>query len=115
MLRSRKVTAGKYYVNNARKIIREVLMVNNKTVTFNTYHLDTGNSCGSPSECMILDFIHWADHEATPTEMASLQYLRMEALRRAPEMPNQGELNRIVMEPALGPFVGETTLHLRPP
>lgn len=86
MLRSRKVTAGKYYVNNGRKIVREVLMINDKTVIFNTYHLDTRNSCGSPSECMIPDFIRWADHEATPTEIASLQHLK-----------------------------GETTLHMQPP
>jgi hypothetical protein len=104
MLRSRKVNAGKYYVNNARMIVREVLMINDKTVIFNTYHLDTGNSCGSPSECMILDFIHWADHEAAPAEMAGLQYHKMEALLHAPQIPNQRELNRIAMEPASESF-----------
>jgi len=80
MLPSSKVIAGRYYVNEARNIAREVLGASNYTVTFITYHLDTGNSSGSPSVCMIEHFTHWADHEATPTEMTSVQFQKMRAL-----------------------------------
>lgn len=111
MLRNRKVTAGKYYVNNARKIVREVLAIDDKTVIFNTHHLDTGNSCGSPSECRIWDFIHWADHEATPAEMSILQDRKVEDLLYAPQDPRQEELDRYVIQPASGSFVREATMH----
>ena len=73
MFRKRNVIVGKFYVNNERRIAREVLQTSRKTVTFNTYHLDTGNSCGSPSECLVQDFVRWASGEASPTELASLQ------------------------------------------
>jgi hypothetical protein len=79
MLESQKVSTGKYYVNRSKKIIREVVMINGQTVLFNTHHLDTGNSCGSPSECMFMDFLKWADHEATPAELTSLQYRKGES------------------------------------
>ena len=74
MLESQKVSAGKYYVNRSKMIIREVVMIKGQTVLFNTHHLDTGNSCGSPSECMVMDFLKWADHEATTAELTSLHY-----------------------------------------
>jgi len=74
MLRGRDIHVGKCYVNNARTIVREVLQASGHIIIFNTYHLDTGNSCGSPSECTRRDFTHWADCEASPTEMARLQY-----------------------------------------
>lgn len=77
MLRSRKVIAGKYYVNNARNIAREVLEIKDDAVIFITYHLDTGASAGIPSECMKPHFTHWADHEATQAEIASLQQLKI--------------------------------------
>jgi len=77
MLRSRKVTAGKYYVNNTRTIAREVVDIKDNAIIFITYHLDTGTSTGNPSECMKQHFTHWADHEATQTEIASLQQLKM--------------------------------------
>lgn len=78
MLESQKVSTGKYYVNRSKMIIREVVMINGQTVLFNTHHLDTGNSCGSPSECMIMDFLEWADHEATAAELTSLHYRKRE-------------------------------------
>lgn len=78
MLRKRDVIVGKFYVNNERRIAREVVRTGERTVTFNTYHLDTGNSCGSPSECLVEDFMRWANGEASPTELAFLQYQSME-------------------------------------
>jgi hypothetical protein len=79
MLRKRDVTVGKFYVNNERRIAREVLRTNRQTITFNTYHLDTGCSCGSPSECTVEGFVRWASSEASPAELAYLQYRAMEA------------------------------------
>jgi hypothetical protein len=80
MLASHKVTAGKYYVNSARDIARKVTETNRDIVMFITYHLDTGKSSGVPSECMKQHFTHWADHEATLIEIASLQNHRMDTL-----------------------------------
>ena len=77
MLRSRKVAAGKYYVNNARNIAREVLEIKDDAIIFITYHLDTGATTGNPSECMKQHFTHWADHEATQIEIANLQQWKM--------------------------------------
>jgi len=77
MLRSHKVAEGKYYVNHARNIAREVLEVRNDAITFITYHLDTGASTGNPSACMKQHFTHWADHEATQIEIANLQRYKM--------------------------------------
>ncbi len=77
MLQSRKVMAGKYYVNNARNIAREVVEVKDDAIVFITYHLDTGASVGIPSECLKQHFTHWADHEASQMEIASLQHLKM--------------------------------------
>jgi hypothetical protein len=73
MLRKQDVIVGKFYVNNGRRIAREVLRTSEKTITFNNYHLDTGNSCGSPSECTVQDFMRWANDEASPAELAFLQ------------------------------------------
>jgi len=73
MLQNPTILVGKWYVNHARMIAREVLGGNEATVIFNTYHLDTGNSSGIPSECGKEDFIQWADHEATPSELTRLQ------------------------------------------
>ncbi|HXD10539.1 MAG TPA: hypothetical protein VN653_10790 [Anaerolineales bacterium] len=87
MLRNRIITPGKCYVNNRRKVAREVLSADNQTIKFYTYHLDTGNSCGSPSESTRQDFIQWADREASPAEIASLQFLAQDALFRAPQLP----------------------------
>jgi hypothetical protein len=101
MLRSRTIIVGKYYVNNARKIAREVVEMDDKTVTFNTYHLDTGNSCYSPSQCTKRDFLNWADHEATPSEMTNIRYRQMEALLYAPQLSSQEELRRITIDSAL--------------
>ena len=74
MLRKRDVIVGKFYVNNERRIAREVLQTSRQTIKFNTYHLDTGNSCGSPSECLVQDFVRWANREASPTELAFLHF-----------------------------------------
>ena len=73
MLREQDVIAGKFYVNKERKVAREVLRTSRRTVTFNTYHLDTGNSCGSPSECLVEDFVRWASREVSSTELGFLQ------------------------------------------
>ena len=72
MLRKRDLIIGKFYVNNERRIAREVLQTSRQTVTFITYHLDTGNSCGSPSECLVQDFVRWAIGEASALELAFL-------------------------------------------
>jgi hypothetical protein len=86
MVGKRKVIVGKFYVNNERRIAREVVRTSEQTITFNTYHLDTGCSCGSPSECLARDFLSWANGEASPTELAFLQYRSMEALFHAAEL-----------------------------
>ncbi len=92
MLRKQDLSAGKCYVNYGSKVARAVLAANDNIVTFITYHLDTGNSCGSASECTKSDFIRWADHEATPTELAKLQSHEAEALFREPQAPNREAL-----------------------
>lgn len=79
MLRKRDVIVGKFYVNNERRIAREVLRTDRRTITFNTYHLDTGYSCGSPSECSFDGFVRWAGSEASPAELAFLEYRVKEA------------------------------------
>jgi hypothetical protein len=89
MLRNRSVTVGKYYVNNARKIAREVLEANDQFITFKTYHLDTGNSAPSTSQCTRRDFVHWADHEANPSEIASLKLRQSEAALYEPQWPRR--------------------------
>ena len=88
MLRRQAITVGKWYVNNERKIARAVLEADETTVQFNTHHLDSGNSCGSSSECTSQEFVHWADREASATETVSLQKQKMETLLRAPQSPN---------------------------
>ena len=97
MLRNRQITVGKYYVNNARNIAREVVTCCDKTVVFITHHLDTGNSCNAPSECLKRNFINWADHEATPMELAKLQSNKLDAQLRAPK--SREELNPIIIRP----------------
>lgn len=78
MLQMQDVIVGKIYVNQGRRIAREVLRAGEKIVLFNNYHLDTGNSCGSPSECTVQDFVRWASDEASPAELAFLQARRIE-------------------------------------
>jgi len=92
MLRKKDLSVGKCYVNYGRKVARAILVVSDQIVTFITYHLDTGNSCGSASECTSTDFIRWADHEATPAEIAKLESQKMEVLTHAPQSPNQAKL-----------------------
>lgn len=77
MLAGINVTTGKYYVNQARDIAREVVESHDNVVLFITYHLDTGRSSGNPSECMKQHFTHWADHEATLAEMSIIQHEKM--------------------------------------
>jgi len=77
MVQRRKVVPGKYYVNNARNIAREVVEVKDDAVIFITYHLDTNASSGNLSECLKQHFTHWADREATQTEVAGLLQLKM--------------------------------------
>src|SRR5260221_4981735 len=45
MLRRQDVTVGKWYVNNKRNVARAVLGADEKTVQFNTHHLNSSNSC----------------------------------------------------------------------
>ena len=92
MVRKQDLSAGRYYVNYGSRVARAVLAASDKIVTFITYHLDTGNSCGSASECTKSDFIRWADHEATPTELAKVQSHEAEALFREPQAPNREAL-----------------------
>ncbi len=73
MLRRQDVTVGKWYVNNKGNVARAVVRVDEKTVQFNTHHLNSGNSCGSSSECTRQAFARWADREASPAEKANLQ------------------------------------------
>ena len=73
MVESQELIEGRYYVNQSRKIMRQVVMLSDQIVVFITHHLETGNSCGSASECRVPDFLKWADHEATPVEIASLR------------------------------------------
>jgi len=89
MLRNRDVVVGKYYVNNGRRVAREVVEVEQKIIRFYTYHLVSGNSCGAHSECTKRDFIHWADREATPAEIEILQSHKIEALLYNPRLPNK--------------------------
>jgi len=85
MLGRQVISAGKWYVNKDRKIARAVLKADDKTIQFNTHHLDSGNSCGSSSECTRQEFARWADREASPAETASLQNKKMEAQLHAPQ------------------------------
>jgi CheY-like chemotaxis protein len=78
MSRRQDVTVGKWYVNNTRNVARAVLGADEKTVQFNTHHLNSGNSCGSPSECTRLEFVRWADREAWPSETISQQRIAKE-------------------------------------
>ena len=85
MLRRQAITVGKWYLNNDRRVARAVLEADEETIQFNTHHLDSGNSCGSSSECTRQAFARWADREASPAETASLQNRNMEAKFRTPE------------------------------
>ena len=91
MLRAGKVAVGKYYVDSNRRIARQVLGISDNTILFNTYHLDTGNSTGYPSECLKSDFRHWADHVATQMEINILHIHQLEAQLHTPQGPNPEE------------------------
>ena len=91
MLRKQDIGVGKCYVNYGRKVARAILEASDKVVTFITYHLDTGNSCGSTSVCTKIDFIRWADHEATLAEIAKLKSHGMETLFSTPQSSNQAK------------------------
>jgi hypothetical protein len=78
MLQKQDVIAGKIYVDQGRRIARQVLQAGEKIVTFYNYHLDTGNSCGSPSECTVQDFVRWASDEVSSAELAFLGVHRIE-------------------------------------
>ena len=75
MVRRQDIMVGKWYVNNKRNVARAVVRADEKTIQFNTHHLNSGNSCGSPSECTRLEFIRWADREASVAETGSQQAL----------------------------------------
>src|SRR5260221_10747751 len=101
MLQRQDVTVGKWYVNNKRNVARAVLEADEKTVQFNTHHLNSGNSCGSPSECTRLDFVRWADREAWPSETISQQRIAKEKT----EFFTSGR-RQLVMEFQIGPANG---------
>ena len=88
MLRRQAITVGKWYVNNDRNIARAVLEADEETIQFNTHHLDSGNSCGSSSECTRQAFARWADREASPAEKISLQNQNTEADFGEPQSSN---------------------------
>jgi len=85
MLRNGNVVVGNYYMDNRRRIARQVLKIADGTVIFNTYHLDNGNCTGNPSICLQTDFINWADHEATTREISILQSRELEARLYSPQ------------------------------
>ena len=109
MLRKQAIIVGKYYVNNSRKVAREVLGADDKTVKFITHHLDTGNSCGSASECTRQDFTNWADREATSAEIASVQSQEVEAQFRAPQVSIREDLENDAAINAVDTSSGEKT------
>ena len=59
-------------------VVRKVMEIDDLTVKFITYHLNTGNSCGSASECTSRDFNRWVEREATPAEIVRLKYWDVE-------------------------------------
>ena len=77
MLADGTIITGKYYVNQSRDIAREVVEAHDNVVLFITYHLDTGRSSGTPSECVKQHFVHWVDHEATLIEISNIQHQKM--------------------------------------
>ena len=81
MSQRQDVTVGKWSVNNKRNVARVVLGADEQTVQFDTHHLNNGNSCGSPSECTRLEFVRWADQEASPSETISQQRIAEEKTR----------------------------------
>lgn len=80
-----KPVVGRYYVNKSRQIARKVLSMDGMAVKFRTYHLDSGNSCDSASECTKRAFMLWADHETKDTELAGLQAQELEQWIYAPQ------------------------------
>jgi len=92
MLQKQAITVGKWYVNNKRRIARAVLEADETTVQFNTHHLDSGNSCGSSSECTRQSFARWADREASSAEKVSLQNQTIETEFREPQSPSRNAL-----------------------
>ena len=112
MSRIRDVSVGKCYVNNKRKVARAVLGTSDKIVEFYTYHLDSGNSCGSSSECTRQEFIRWADREASPAEIASLQSQDMEAQFCAPQSPNWDDVEPgIALDPSAEVLIQKTMIN----
>jgi hypothetical protein len=80
MLAGSNVITGKYYVNQARDIAREVVETHENVVIFITFHPDTGRSSGTTSECIKQHFTHGADHEATLAEMSNIRQHKMYTL-----------------------------------
>ena len=104
MLRKQDLSVGKCYVNYGRRVARAILKASDKFVTFITYHLDTGNSSGTASVCTRVDFLRWADHEATPAEIAKLESLEMEDLFPTLESSNQAKLKIKPIDPPTMPL-----------
>ncbi len=73
MLPSQEVAVGKFYVNQTRNVARQVVEIRNNAIIFINYHLNTGASTGTPSECMKQHFTLWADREASQSELTRLK------------------------------------------
>jgi hypothetical protein len=80
MLARRELTIGKCYINEELQVAREVIELGHKTVKYKIYHLTSGKLCGAARECQKKHFLHWADREGTPEEMACLQHNEIDAL-----------------------------------
>lgn len=72
------LVVGKYYVDRTRQIARKIVCVEIRTISFLSFHLDTGNSDGNLSECLREHFMLWADHEALSSELNDLHSRMME-------------------------------------
>ncbi len=95
MLARRELTVGKCYINEELQVAREVIELGRRTVKYKVYHLINGKLCGAARECQKTHFLHWADREGTPEEMASLQHTEIDALY----VINQGSAGSVFNQP----------------
>ena len=66
------LVAGKYYIDRTRQTAREVIGIDDQSINFISYHLDTGKSDGKLYQTLRRDFLRWADHAASSSEVADL-------------------------------------------
>lgn len=76
MLTRREVAVGKFYINDNKQAVREVVeVIDRRWVKFNAYSLTSGRLTRGPHQmCAHDQMIHWADREATPEECATLEH-----------------------------------------